>query len=332
MKRLNNNILKTLSVAVVAVLVTACDGGTSKSSNAQSTPPGNNAPENNLNSVVLNHDNFSRVAGQSLKSLLLNEASANALNKSVVITTDRINPMQDSVTGVVITIRPFQCRDGGSTRGNLSLVNSDGSLQLDLSKKVVGTLNANFDQCNEQGFGLNGEVSGTLSGNISQNLFETNLDVTALEIQQPDLPGFTFDGTFNYRAFSNDFESVTIEVSSSYSLYFADDAYTQFDLAINKTVNNSTGDYSYQVESEFTDSLYPDSYVAYRTLQPLTGTGFSLPTGGEVAVSGDNGTIYVYPLEEGNLRLELDLDDDGVIDDTQESTWEDLVLRSLRNE
>src|SRR5690554_3733304 len=100
MKSLNNNMLKALSAAVVAVLVTACDGGTSQSSNTQSFPPGSNAPENNLDPVALSHDNFREVAGQSLKSLLLNEASTNALNKSVVITTDRINPFQDSVTGL----------------------------------------------------------------------------------------------------------------------------------------------------------------------------------------------------------------------------------------
>ena len=114
MKSLNNNMLKALSVAVVAALVTACGSGTSKSSNKQSVPPVNKPPENNLNQVVLDRDNFTDVASQSLKSLLLNEAGTNALNESVVITTDRINPFSDSVTGIVITINSFPCSDSGT--------------------------------------------------------------------------------------------------------------------------------------------------------------------------------------------------------------------------
>ena len=334
MKSLNNNMLKALSVAVVAVLATACDGGTSKSSNTQSAPPGNNAPENNLDPVVLSHDNFQEVAGQSLKSLLLNEASTNALNKSVVITTNRVNPFQDTVTGIAITIPSFSCSNSGTMEGSASFLNTntDGGLQIDLSRDVTGTLTASFEECVDQGFGLDGEIEGVLNGNIVRNNFGANLNVTNLKVQQPNLSEFVFDGEFNYKAFSDDFISVNIEISSSYSLYVADDAYTQFDLTMNKIVNNTTGEYSYWVSSEFTDSMYPDAYVAYETLQPLVGQGFSLPTGGQLAVQGSNGTVYVYPEHDGALRLELDLDDDGTIDQTDWSTWEDLVLGPMRNQ
>jgi hypothetical protein len=334
MKSLNNNMLKALSAAVVAVLVTACDGGTSKSSNMQPSSTGNSAPKNNLDPVALSHDNYQEVAGQSLKSLLLNEASTNALNKSVVITTNRVNPFQDTVTGIAITIPSFSCSNSGTMEGSASFLNTntDGGLQIDLSRDVTGTLTASFEECVDQGFGLDGEIEGVLNGNIVRNNFGANLNVTNLKVQQPNLSEFVFDGEFNYKAFSDDFISVNIEISSSYSLYVADDAYTQFDLTMNKIVNNTTGEYSYWVSSEFTDSMYPDAYVAYETLQPLVGQGFSLPTGGQLAVQGSNGTVYVYPEHDGALRLELDLDDDGTIDQTDWSTWEDLVLGPMRNQ
>jgi hypothetical protein len=333
MKRLNNNMLKALSAAAVAVLVTACDSGTSKSSNNQSAPPANTPPENNLTQVVLDRDNFRGVAGQTLKSLLLNEASANALNKSVVVTTDRINPFsQDSVTGLVITVTPFPCSNAGTLKGTLSLNNANGDLVLDPSKDMIGTLSAEFDACDQGGFGLDGEIDGTLNGNVSKNNFGSNLNVTGLAVRQPNLPEFVFNGEFNYNAASDDFVSVRIDISSYYSLFFADDAYTQFDLTMSKIVNNTTGDYSYQISSEFTDSIYPDAYVSYQTLQPLVGNGFSLPSDGELAVQGSNGTVYIHPQSDGGLLLQLDLDDDGTIDDVIESTWEELVLKPLRNQ
>lgn len=327
--------MKALSAAVVAVLVTACgSGGTSKSSNNQpSASPTSRPVENNLQQVTLTQDNYSGVAGQSLKSLLLNEAGTNALNKSVIITTDRINPFShDSVTGLVLTIAPFPCSNAGTIKGALSLNNADGALTLDPSRDVVGTINAEFDSCDHGGFGLDGNINGTLDGNLAKNNFASALNVANLTVQQPNFPTFLFNGEFRYNAVSHDFVSVQIEVSSHSSVYFADDAYQQFDLTMSKVVNNSTGDYSYQIASEFTDSMHPDAYVSYQTLAPLTGNGFSLPTGGELAVQGSNGTVYAYPQSEGKLLLELDLNDDGTIDDVTESTWEELVLSSLRTE
>lgn len=327
--------MKALSAAVVAVLVTACgSGGTSKSSNNQSSAPPTNRPvENNLDQVVLTQDNFTDVASQSLKSLLLNEAGTNALNKSIVITTDRINPFpQDSVTGLVLTIAPFPCSNAGTIKGTLSLNNANGSLTLDPSQDVIGTLSAEFDSCDHGGFGLDGDINGTLDGNVANNNFGSNLNVSSLTVQQPNFPTFVFNGEFTYHAVSEDFVSVQIDISSHSSVYFADDAYQQFDLTMSKTVNNSTGDYSYQIASDFTDSLHPDAYVSYQTLEPLTGNGFSLPTGGQLAVQGSNGTVYAYPLAAGKLLLELDLNDDGTIDEVVDSTWEELVLESLRTQ
>jgi hypothetical protein len=327
--------MKALSAAVVAVLVTACgSGGTSKSSNNQTSAPPTHSPvDNNLQQVTLTQDNFTDVASQSLKSLLLNEAGTNALNKSIVITTDRVNPFaQDSVTGIVLTIAPFPCSNAGTIKGTLSLNNAGGGLTLDPSQDVVGTLNAEFDSCDHGGFGLDGDINGTLDGNVSKNNFASNLNVNNLTVEQPNFPKFVFDGVFTYNAVSEDFVSVHIDIASRSSVYFADDAYQQFDLTMSKVVNNTTGDYSYQIASDFTDSMHPEAYVSYQTLQPLTGNGFSLPTGGQLAVQGSNGTVYVYPQNEGKLLLELDLDDDGTIDDVTESTWEELVLSSLRTQ
>lgn len=327
-----NNTMKALSLAVFTMLVTACGSGTSKSSNKQSTPPpANENPQNDLAPVVLDSENYTEVSSQALKSLLLNEAGSNALNKSVVITTDRINPFsQDSVTGIVVTISPFPCSNSGTIKGSFSLNNADGSLILDPSRDLIGTLSAEFAGCNHGGFGLDGNVSGTLNGNISKNNFKTSLKVPSLAVEQPNFPSFVFNGDFSYEASSTDYVSVRIDIESHHSLYFADDAYQQFDLTMSKVVNNSTGEYSYEMTSEFTDSKYPQAYISYQTLAPLKGKGFSLPTEGELAIFGENGTVYVYPQEEGALLLELDLDDDGTIDDSYTTTWQDLVLRPLQ--
>lgn len=325
--------INVLGAAVVAVLVTACgSGGTSKSSNQQtSAPPSTEPRDPNLKPVVLGHNNFSDIASQSLKSLLLNEAGTNALNKSIVITGERVNPLsQDVVTGIVVTINPFPCSNGGTIKGQVSAVNTNGGLVLDLGQDITGKLSAEFATCNHGGFGLDGDVNGSLTGNLYKNNFKSNINVLALKVQQPNFPEFVFDGDFSYEASSKDYVTVQIDVSSHNSLYFADQSYRLLDFTMSKTVNNNTGDYSYQIVSEFTDSTNSKAYVSYQTLTPLTGRGFSPPTGGQLAIEGDNGTVFVHAQEQGKLLLELDLNNDGSIDEVRNSTWDELVFSSLQ--
>lgn len=328
--------MKALSAAVVALMVTACgSGGTSKSSNNSSSPPPSNPPVENLAPVVLSQDNFTGVASQSLKSLLLNDAGANALNKTVTITTDHNVELVDKVTGIILTFAPYPCSNGGDVSLKAVVNNSNTNIQLDFNNDLAMSFDATFRSCNQAGNVLDGDVALVMNANINQLLnntqyhFDSHLDVDALAVEQPNLPSFVFDGTFDYNFNSNDGNIVTMEILSNNTMYFADQNYQMLDFSLNKTVNNATQEYTYYITSEFTDSSNPSSYVAYQTVSPLTGKGFSLPSSGELAVQGANGTVYIHAMEQEVLLLQLDLNSDGSIDEERYTNWNDLVLSSF---
>lgn len=332
--------MNALGAAVVAAMVTACgSGGTSKSSNGQYAPePNNNPIETNLTPIEFSSDNFTHVASQSLKSLLLNDAGSNALNRAVTVTTNQNIGLVDSVTGIILTLAPYPCSNGGDFTLKAVINNSNNNIQLDFNNQLDMSFDAAFRDCNQAGNKLDGDVGLVFTANISQLInnpvysLESHLNVDALSVEQPNLPGFVFDGTFDYNVSSADGVTVNMEILSNNTVYFADQSYQMLDFSLNKSVNNSTQGYTYYITSEFTDSSNPGAYVAYETLAPLTGKGFSLPTAGLIAVHGSNGTMLVHAQEGENILLQLDLGDDGSIDEEYYSTWEELVLKSFNTQ
>lgn len=213
--------------------------------------------------------------------------------------------------------------------GKAEVTTGSGTIALSFDQDLMGSLDAKFQSCKQGGYGLNGNVVGSFSGNLIKNHFESSLFVHNVEVEQPNLPAFTFNGEYAYKAISTDYISVSIDITSRNTLFLADQNYQVYDLVLSKTVNNTTGDYSYRISSEFNDTENPDAYVAYETITPLTGKGFALPSGGQLAISGKDSSVYVYAGENENLRLELDNNNDGVIDEITNTTWQDLVLSSL---
>jgi hypothetical protein len=330
--------MKALGVAIVAVMITACDGGgTSKSSNYQASPPPQTNPiPTDLTPVVLSSDNFTNVAGQSLKSLLLNDAGSNALNKTVTITAEHNLELVNSVSGVILTFSPYFCSDGGEFALKAVIRNSTGdNIQLDLNRPLDMSFDAKFRECDQTGNVLDGAVTLALNANLGQLLnnnqyhFDAQMNVMSLGVEQPNMPSFVFDGNFQYKVRSTDGVTLTMDIVSDNILYFADENYQMLDFTLNKTVNNATQEYAYFVNSEFTDTSNPSTYVSYQTLSPLVGKGFSLPSAGQLAVQGSNGTVFINALEQDRLLLQLDLNNDGSIDEEHLTNWEDLVLSSF---
>jgi len=65
--------------------------------------------------------------------------------------------------------------------------------------------------------------------------------------------------------------------------------------------------------------------VDYDTTSILQGAGDGPPVSGELLITGKDGaTILLTVLDAANLRLDLDLDGDAVVDETQNATWDSL--------
>jgi hypothetical protein len=61
-------------------------------------------------------------------------------------------------------------------------------------------------------------------------------------------------------------------------------------------------------------------------LQPLTGAAGDFPDGGRLRITGGGGVIEVEALDAVNVRLGIDADGNGVIDEVRDLAWAELVL------
>jgi hypothetical protein len=61
-------------------------------------------------------------------------------------------------------------------------------------------------------------------------------------------------------------------------------------------------------------------YLYYETIMPLQGVDNQNPGSGEILISG-NGTVRIVIESSRSVRLEIDTDSDGVVDDYQYTTW-----------
>ena len=64
-------------------------------------------------------------------------------------------------------------------------------------------------------------------------------------------------------------------------------------------------------------------YISYEIIVPLQAPDGQDPESGEILISGgdENGTIRIVIESSATVRLEVDLDGDGIVDDTQYTTW-----------
>lgn len=337
----HTNTMKALTVLTVGTLLAACGSGTSKSSSDYGSAPtgsgGNQTdPEVALTPIDITAENYTQITSQSLKLLLLNDAGSAALNRSVSVTGSQSNQLGSMATGAIVKLTT-QCLNGGTAKFVADINDSNGNEQIGFNSHVHVDFETTFANCSQAGSVLDGVVTMDMSGNLSELLsglnynFSTNVVSNGLYVEQPGMPPFTLEGEFTYNISSSDGVNVVTEMVSSNSIYIADTSYKMLDFHVEKTVNNATHKYSYLINSEFNDFYNQDKSIHYQTLEPLTGIGFSLPTDGLIAVNGAESSVMVYVEENEALRLELDLYNDGVIDDIYYSNWHELVLSSFNS-
>jgi hypothetical protein len=91
------------------------------------------------------------------------------------------------------------------------------------------------------------------------------------------------------------------------------------------TTNLTSGDYEVVASGRLTSSRFSGE-IQYETTPSFLGNGTSDPDSGELHIEGaDAATIDVVAQANGvDVNLEIDVDGDGNMDDTQPTTWDDL--------
>jgi len=95
-----------------------------------------------------------------------------------------------------------------------------------------------------------------------------------------------------------------------------------------QTVDTSVVPEPYTLTASGTvDSTQLSGVISYSTPVTFQGAGAAYPYAGEMLITGaNNATIRLIALDEINVRIETDVDGDGVVDATEDTTWADIAL------
>jgi hypothetical protein len=104
------------------------------------------------------------------------------------------------------------------------------------------------------------------------------------------------------------------------------DTMTSFSTA--QTVDASVMPEPYTLSSFGTvDSSQLSGVISFTTPVTFQGAGAAYPFAGELLITGaDNSTIRLIALDATNVRIETDTNGDGTVDNTEDTTWDDITL------
>lgn len=192
------------------------------------------------------------------------------------------------------------------------------------------TLTAFFEACvDTEGNELNGQLDleiVSVSGDLPGGLFEIHADarLTALAVTAEGVTQ-SADGEARFELDTASPPVVRAAAAGTrLVLLDGEDRYELTDFAVESTRNELLDTDTLSTFGTLTSSLF-SGRAEFVTVVPFQSLGENLPDTGELVITGAvNATITVRPLDRLNVRLELDLDGNGSIDEVQDVTWADI--------
>jgi hypothetical protein len=237
---------------------------------------------------------------------------------------------------ILVVVGPFTepCLVSGS-------ITFSADLQNETTLSPGDSITADFSNCDDgDGLILNGGFDFTFVS-FSQSIVDcfvfnacTGEDQLTVDIDFRDLQttagavtlSVVGDQTLEIDTTTPPTSTTTI---SGDSLTISDAAFTQSLSAYSTTVTVNSLTAAYTIDGNGTSevpTLFSDP-VIYATTDPLTGIaiGVVAPDSGSVLIEGaDSATITLVVLNNVQVQLEIDLDGDGITDETQSTTWDEL--------
>lgn len=229
---------------------------------------------------------------------------------------------------------PVQGTEPCDVAGEVTL---SGNLADPTTLTVGDTITANFDNCDDgDGFVIDGRLALTVAdvdGDVFTDVFLLTLDMvlTDLTVTAED-ETVAADGDLAYTFDTLAFPTILTALSGS-------------ELSVTETSQSVTFRNFYQT-LEVDGGVVPTTYVAeangrlrtsalggsvdYETIEPIQASGEDNPPNtGEILVSGaDNSQVRIVVVSEETVRLEIDTEGDGVVDEYIDTTWDALLGES----
>jgi len=230
---------------------------------------------------------------------------------------------------VVVTGEPVT--DACAVSGTVTVSGAPANNPVTMS--VGDVFDLTFDACND---GDGYTIDGSFSLKVMELVGDPRTDVFRLRYML-DMSLTVASGVDSYAAsgggFSLAWDSLAFPVivltpASGSPLQLSDEAdvYSwSFGVGQSLTLNADTSPITTLEEAHVVNmtSDFLGSTLAYDTIVPLQAAEDQYPESGEILISG-NGTVRIVIESSSTVRLEIDSDGDGIVDDTQYTTWATL--------
>ena len=338
--------IRYLAISLGVAFFAACGGGGGGGGSGTVAPPAGpalaeitsqDAPAITAGATIVAADT-AELAGTSGSNLILSSAATSTGDTvgaaEIVLRLIRLHGANRQLIRILVPVGPFteSCPGGGS-------VTFSGDLQ-DLTTLSEGdSITADFSNCDD-GFGvvLNGGFDFTFVSfsqsvvdcffdNICSGQDQLTVDINFRNFQvTTGTETDSADGDARLALDNTSLPLSTVTISGD-SLTISKGAFSESLSAYSTTVTVDFSTGAYTIDSNGTveiPSLFSGS-VIFATTDPLRGFFPVEPDSGSVLIEGaDSATITLIVLNNVQLQLDIDLDGDGIVDDTQFTTWDEL--------
>lgn len=207
-----------------------------------------------------------------------------------------------------------------------------GDLTNPLTLTAGDVINIDADNCDD---GLGEVIDGLLAmtidafgGDILSGLYDmtASLDITNFQVTTAD-DVLMSNGDSTVRLDTLNTPTITASVSGrslSAASNSASETLTNYSSA--QTLDAGQTPAPYTMDSSGTlDSSQLSGVVDYSTEVMFQGFDTDNPGTGELLVTGDSSSARLIALDNVNVRIEIDSNDDGTIDDVIDTTWDALL-------
>ncbi len=319
--------LTASALAFSTVALAACGGG----GGAELTPPQGATP---LTITAQNGRSATIAAWQSANG---SAGLADLLSNSGFVSTGQLKPsiLPTADIGNIVNKIPFgpttlPCQVSGSLT-----VSGDLADPITPTLTVGDVINVDADNCDD-GLGevIDGQLGfsvGAFEGDLLSGLYNLTMSMSLTDFSvQTSGETLTSSGDASVMLNTLSAPSVSAQVSgNSLSTQSGSVSETLTGFLSAQTADAGQTPAPYTLSSSGTlDSSQLAGAVSFST--PVTFMGFDSdhPQSGELLVSGDSSSARLIALDAVNVRVEIDTDGDGTVDEVIDTTWAELTGES----
>jgi len=324
---MKSSLILTLSAIS---LLTACDGGNGftedKDGNNNGNGAGGDAGITSANALVVTKVTYQTALATGAAAELSGGTGLLASAPSPTAKIDgsfaTANVIDATTASIPIPPTVESCPEGGTT-----------TLSGDIADPLTPTLTPNdffdiaYTMCDDGFSVIDGNlfyVVDAFAGDLLNGIYDLTMTASFTDFQVATAEDtLVSNGDVTVRLNTLQIPLVAADVSgTSLSIdgISSSQTLTNFASSHSQEVGQIPSPYSRSSSGTLNSTLLP-GVVSYST--PVTFAGFDAdyPSSGEFLIAGESSSARLIAIDNVNIRVEVDADGDGVVDDTIETTW-----------